>query len=92
MRARLANGQIHDGVASFGRRPTFDDGEIILETYLFDFSDDIYGMEIEIEFHGFLRDEEKFESADALIAQMDRDCEHARAVLKDIPPAGKNDG
>ncbi len=92
VRARLANGEVHDGVASFGRRPTFDNGEVILETYIFDFSEDIYGMEIEIEFHGFLRDEEKFESKDALIAQMDRDCKHARVLLKDNPPAGKNDG
>lgn len=92
VRVRLANGAVHDGVASFGRRPTFDNGETLLETFLFDFSDDLYGMEIEVEFHGFLRGEEKFESAEDLIAQMDRDCVGARAVLRDIPAAGKSNG
>lgn len=92
VRARMANGHVHDGVASYGRRPTFDNGEILLETFLFDFSDDIYGMEIEVEFHGFLRGEEKFDSASDLIVQMDRDCEDARAVLNKSPPAGKSNG
>ncbi|MGI9402032.1 MAG: bifunctional riboflavin kinase/FAD synthetase [Rhizobiaceae bacterium] len=92
VRVRLANGGVHDGVASFGRRPTFDNGEILLETYLFDFSDDIYGMEIEVEFHKFLRSEEKFDSAEDLVAQMDRDCVDAKTVLDKSQPPEMTDG
>jgi riboflavin kinase/FMN adenylyltransferase len=69
------------GVASFGRRPTFDNGSPLLETFLFDFSDTLYGETVEIEFVAFLRGEEKFSSLDALVAQMDRDQAAARAIL-----------
>ncbi|MGP0106233.1 bifunctional riboflavin kinase/FAD synthetase [Rhodoblastus sp.] len=69
------------GVASFGRRPTVDDGPPLLEVYLFDFSDDIYGRAIEVFFVDFLRPEEKFESLDALIAQIRQDEAQARRIL-----------
>jgi riboflavin kinase / FMN adenylyltransferase len=81
VRVNLADGTRHNGVASFGRRPTFDNGKALLEAFLFDFSGDLYGQEIEIEFHAFLRQEEKFESADALIEQMNRDAAAARSIL-----------
>ena len=70
------------GVASFGRRPTFDDGAPLLETYVFDFAGDLYGRSVEVEFLSWIRGEERFDSAEALIVQMDRDAETARGVLE----------
>ncbi|WP_029351507.1 bifunctional riboflavin kinase/FAD synthetase [Bosea sp. 117] len=75
------DGVVHPGVASFGRRPTFDDGAPRLETFVFDFSGDLYGKTVRIAFHAHLRPELKFDSLEALIAQMDRDSEQARRVL-----------
>lgn len=75
-------GKSYDAVASYGRRPQFDNGAPLLETYLFDFSGDLYGQEMTVEFAGFIRDEAKFESLDALIAQMNRDSEQAKALLR----------
>jgi riboflavin kinase/FMN adenylyltransferase len=77
------DGVVHDGVASFGRRPTFDDGAPRLETFVFDFDGDLYGKTVDVEFCGFLRGEAKFDSVEALIVQMDADCARARAMLAD---------
>jgi riboflavin kinase/FMN adenylyltransferase len=74
-------GQVKEGVASFGRRPTFDNGAPLLETYLFDFSGDLYGTVIDVEFVGRIRSELRFDGADALVAQMHRDEQDARAIL-----------
>jgi riboflavin kinase/FMN adenylyltransferase len=74
----------YDAVASYGRRPQFDNGAPLLETFLFDFADDLYGQEITVEFAGFIREEAKFDSLDALVAQMNRDSEAARAMLRDV--------
>jgi riboflavin kinase/FMN adenylyltransferase len=74
-------GKTYDAVASYGRRPQFDNGAPLLETYLFDYSGDLYGQEMTVEFAGFLRDEAKFDNLDALIAQMNRDTEQARVIL-----------
>ena len=73
--------ELRNGVASFGTRPTFDDGALILETFIFDFDGDLYGREIEVVFHAFLRPEKKFDSAEALVEQMNRDALRARAEL-----------
>ena len=70
-----------DGVASVGSRPTFDLVKPLLEVHLFDFERDIYGAYIHVDFIEQLRDEEKFESVDELVAQMQRDEENARAAL-----------
>lgn len=75
------------GAANFGTRPQFDNGAPLLETYLLDFSGDLYGKVIEVAFAGFLRPEAKFDSLDALIAQMHRDCEKAREILSSGPRA-----
>lgn len=75
-------GKSYDAVASYGRRPQFDNGAPLLETYLFDYSGDLYGQEMTVEFKGFIRDEAKFESLDALIARMNRDSEQAKALLQ----------
>ncbi|QCI65759.1 bifunctional riboflavin kinase/FAD synthetase [Phreatobacter stygius] len=71
----------HDAVASFGRRPTFDNGAPLLEVHVFDFSGDLYGREVDVAFAGYIREELKFDGLDALIAQMDEDSGKARAIL-----------
>jgi riboflavin kinase/FMN adenylyltransferase len=76
-------GRVFGGVASFGRRPTFDNGAPLLEVHLFDFSGDLYGRTLDVEFLGWIRGEERFDSAEALVAQMDRDAEEARAMLSE---------
>ncbi|MFC4625917.1 bifunctional riboflavin kinase/FAD synthetase [Daeguia caeni] len=87
VRFRRADGSLHDGVASFGKRPTVDeDGVPLLETYLFDFSGDLYGEIATVSLFGFLRGEEKFDGLDALVAQIRRDEEEARALLAGAKP------
>jgi riboflavin kinase/FMN adenylyltransferase len=70
-----------DGVASLGTRPTVDGVEPLLEVHVFDFDGNLYGRAIEVEFVAKLRDEVKFDSLDAMVAQMHHDAERARAVL-----------
>ena len=81
IRARLADGRRFDGAANLGIRPTFDPPKELLEAFLFDFSGDLYGAPLEVELIRFLRPEAKFDTLDALVAQMDRDCAEARRVL-----------
>src|SRR5437588_5520107 len=81
------DGRLLEGVASFGRRPTFDNGAPLLEVFLFDFKDDLYGAELDVAFIGFIRDELKFDNVDALIRQMDDDSARARAALAASPDA-----
>src|SRR5579859_1756434 len=76
-----------DGVASFGRRPTFDNGAPLLEIFLFDFEGDLYGKRLDVAFIAFIRDELKFDSIDALIRQMDGDAARARSHLAEAPGA-----
>lgn len=85
--------QRYDGVASFGRRPTFDDGGPLLEVFLFDFSDDLYGTTIDVAFISWIRHEQRFESIDDLVRHMDEDSARARDALAragDVfPPLGR---
>ena len=74
-------GRVLHGAANIGVRPTFDPPKELLEPHFFDFAEDLYGQEIEVMFHRFLRPEEKFDSLEALTAQMERDCAEARALL-----------
>jgi riboflavin kinase/FMN adenylyltransferase len=76
-----------DGVASFGRRPTFDNGAPLLEVFLFDFSGDLYGETLDVAFIGFIREELKFDGIKALVRQMDDDSARARAALAAAPGA-----
>src|ERR1700724_2602301 len=76
-----------DGVASFGRRPTFDNGAPLLEIFLFEFKGDLYGQKLDVAFIGFIREELKFSSVDALVKQMDDDSARARAQLAAVPQA-----
>jgi riboflavin kinase/FMN adenylyltransferase len=73
----------HPAVASLGTRPTVDGVEPLLEAHLFDYSGDLYGQHLSVDFVRWLRPERKFESLDALVAQMHRDAAQARAVLNE---------
>jgi riboflavin kinase / FMN adenylyltransferase len=77
----LATGEVLQGAANIGIRPQFEPPKELLEPFFFDFSGDLYGQEIEVAFHHFLRGEAKFDSLEALIEQMDRDCAEARRLL-----------
>ena len=81
VRGRLPDGRVLNGAANLGVRPSFDPPRELLEPHFFDFDGDLYGQEIEVAFHHFLRGEAKFDSMDALKAQMDRDCDAARKLL-----------
>ncbi|WP_324829025.1 bifunctional riboflavin kinase/FAD synthetase [Qipengyuania zhejiangensis] len=77
----LSTGQVLHGAANIGVRPQFEPPKELLEPYFFDFSGDLYGQEIEVAFHHFLRGEAKFDSLDALTEQMARDCDRSRDLL-----------
>jgi riboflavin kinase/FMN adenylyltransferase len=72
----------HEGVSSFGIRPMFEVDTPLLETYLFDFSGDLYGKHLAVELIAYLRPEVKLEGLDALKAQIAQDCEAARKALR----------
>ena len=75
------SGERHDGVASFGVRPMFDNGGPLLEVNLFDFAGDLYGQTIDVAFIGWIRHEQKFDSIEALKRAMDADAAQARDAL-----------
>ena len=81
VRATLADGRVLPGAANLGIRPSFDPPKELLETYLFDFAEDLYGQTIEVALHHYLRPEAKFDDLDALVRQMDTDCAKARELL-----------
>ncbi|MGV8995335.1 MAG: bifunctional riboflavin kinase/FAD synthetase [Parvibaculaceae bacterium] len=76
---------LYDGVANFGKRPTFDKKDVILEVHLFDFAGDIYGHHIAVSFIDYLRAEKKFGGLDELKAQIALDSDKARALLAAMP-------
>ena len=81
VRFRRADGTDHDGVASYGRRPTFDNGAPILEIHLMDFSGDLYGERVTVTFIDWIRPELRFDSIEGLVAEMNKDRELARHIL-----------
>lgn len=82
---RLADGRMVKGVANIGRRPTVAEGAISrLEAHLFDFSGDLYGQEITVSLHRFIRDERRFASFDELRAQIAADADEARRLLSTV--------
>ena len=81
---RLPDGTLLGGAANIGIRPSFDPPIELLEPYFFDFSGDLYGVEIEVALHHFLRPEAKYDSLDALTAQIAQDCDDARAALQGV--------
>lgn len=81
---RLPDGRVLKGAANVGIRPSFDPPKELLEPHFFDFGEDLYGQEIDVAFHAFLRDEAKFDDLGALKAQIAADCDEARAALAHI--------
>jgi riboflavin kinase/FMN adenylyltransferase len=77
----LAHGQVLHGAANLGVRPQFDPPKELLEPHFFDFEGDLYGEEIEVSFHHFLRGEARFDSIEALTRQIEADCAQARELL-----------
>ena len=71
----------YHGAASMGVRPMFGVNKPNLETFLFDFKGDLYGVPLSVGLVEFLRPEAKFDSLEALITQMDADCARARTIL-----------
>jgi riboflavin kinase/FMN adenylyltransferase len=71
----------HDGVASFGYRPTVGGTDLVFEVYLFDWSGDLYGRHLRAALIDYLRPEKKFDDLDALRAQIALDCDEARRLL-----------
>jgi riboflavin kinase/FMN adenylyltransferase len=81
VRVTLDDGTEHPGVASLGVRPTFEPPQELLEPYLFDFDGDLYGRKIAVALHAFIREERKFDGAEALVAEMRSDEAKARRLL-----------
>ena len=81
------DGRRLDGVASFGRRPMFDTGVVLLEVFLFDFAGDLYGKRLDVAFIEWIRPELNFASVDDLIRRMNDDSALARAALARAPNA-----
>ena len=80
-------GKRYGGVASFGRRPTFDNGAPQFETFLFDFDGDLYGQAIDVALIAWVRPELRFDSAEELIRRMQEDAREARDALSLAPDA-----
>ena len=79
---RVAVGsKVYGGVASYGRRPTFDNGAPLFEVFLFDFSGDLYGQTLTVECVAWQRGEIKFDGIEPLIAQMNKDAAEARRII-----------
>jgi riboflavin kinase/FMN adenylyltransferase len=77
----------YDGVASFGRRPMFDVGTVLLEVFLFDFAGDLYGHVIDVAFVSWIRHELAFANVEELVRRMDEDTRRARSALARMPAA-----
>jgi riboflavin kinase/FMN adenylyltransferase len=82
VRVRLADGRVVPGVANIGRRPTLGGDPVSrIEAHLFDFAGDLYGQEVEVALHGFIREERRFADFAALTAQIAADAQTAREML-----------
>ena len=80
-RTRLADGRVLDGVANLGVRPMFQTEEPLLEVWLFDFDEEIYGQVIETQLIAFLRPEMAFDGLESLKTQIGQDAAAARDIL-----------
>jgi len=80
----LPDGRVLKGAANLGIRPSFDPPRELLEPHFFDFSGDLYGQPIDVAFHAFLRPEAKFDTMDALMAQIAADCDQAKILLAGV--------
>lgn len=71
----------YDAVANFGRRPTFNKTDVLLEVHVFDFEGDLYNRNLRVGLIEFIRPEQKFDGLDSLRAQLAQDCDAARGIL-----------
>ncbi len=74
----VLDGKEYRGIANYGARPTFGDERVVLEIYFDGYRGDLYGKELKVEFDFFLRDIRKFDNAEELSAQLNRDLEKIR--------------
>lgn len=81
---RLPDGTRRGGMMNIGRRPTFDEMDVTVEVHLFDFEGNLYGERLSVQFLQRLRDEQNFESAEALATQLSEDEEHCRSVIEAV--------
>lgn len=77
----FSDGRVEPCVTNVGVNPTFGGQQLRVEAHLLDFEGDLYGVEAQVDFRHRLRDEEKFDSVEALVAQIDRDAAQARELL-----------
>lgn len=80
----IVDGSRHDTAVNVGVRPTFGGGELLVEAYILDFDDDLYGDQLTLEFVEYIRPELRFSGVDELVARMDQDVDRARAVLAEV--------
>ena len=85
VRGHMPDGRVVGGAANLGIRPTFDPPKELFEPHFFDFSGDLYGHTIEVDLIHYIRPEAKFDSLDALVAQIEADCAEAKRVLALTP-------
>lgn len=83
-RVTLPDGRQKGGMMNIGRRPTFDGMDVTVEVHVLDFKGDLYGDHLSVQFLRRLRDEQKFESADALATQLSKDERHCRTVVDSV--------
>lgn len=81
-KVRLPDGRERGGMMNIGRRPTFDEMDATVEVHLLDFEGDLYGERLPVQFLRRLRDEQKFESPDALAMQLSEDEQHCRTIVE----------
>jgi riboflavin kinase/FMN adenylyltransferase len=82
----LVDERLYDGVTNIGYNPTFGDAALSVETHLLDFSGDLLGKTIHVNFIQRLRDEKTYPSVEALAAQIGQDIIEARRLLKEARP------
>ncbi len=80
-RARIDDKTL-ESITNIGYRPTFGTSKLLIETHIFDFSSDIYGKRLRLEFVERIRDEKRFESVDALVTEIKSDVEKVKDILK----------
>jgi riboflavin kinase/FMN adenylyltransferase len=85
VRGHMPDGRVVDGAANLGIRPSFDPPKELFEPHFFDFSGDLYGKTVAVDLIHYLRPEAKFDSLEALVAQIDADCIEAKRVLALTP-------
>lgn len=81
---RLSDG-FHESITNIGIRPTFEESKLTVETHIFDFNNNLYGKEVNVNFVERLRDEKRFASVDELVAQIEHDVAAVREILRNHP-------